>query len=200
MRKAQFFGRTKFLAAAIALFILLGCSPKQAQSPTLTQPTAETQPPATTQTPIPIRQKPTPPAPSVRTQRVTNVHLLLGNPSCATTSVTNLNNYLMIKPQYALSYNNSKGTPNWVSWQLNQSWLGIVDRQNNFRPDGMLPTEFARITPTIYAGSGYDKGHADSSIVSCFSSSLRPPPDIRIRVLSSSISTPENSDSKRIPA
>lgn len=69
----------------------------------------------------------------------------------------------MIKPQYALSYNNSKGTPNWVSWQLNQSWLGIVDRQNNFRPDGALPTEFARVTPTIYAGSGYDKGHVAPS-------------------------------------
>jgi hypothetical protein len=35
MRKTQFFGRTNFLAAAIALFILLGCSPKQVQPPTL---------------------------------------------------------------------------------------------------------------------------------------------------------------------
>ncbi len=166
MSQAQFFGRLQFLAAAIAkrccfqqiaLLVLLGCSPKQAQSPTITQPPAETQSPA------PIRQKPLSPAPSVKPQPLTSVHLLLGNPSGATASVTNVNNYLMVKPQYALSYSNSKGTPNWVSWQLNQSWLGSIDRQNNFRPDGTLPTEFSRVTPTIYAGSGYDKGHVAPS-------------------------------------
>jgi endonuclease G, mitochondrial len=91
------------------------------------------------------------------------VHLLLGNPSNAIASVSNLDNYLMIKPQYAVSYNNSKGTPNWVSWQLNQSWLGSADRQNNFKPDNTLPTGFIRITPTMYAGSGYDKGHVAPS-------------------------------------
>src|SRR5258707_53869 len=43
-------------------------------------------------------------------------HLLLGNPSGATPDPANENNYLMPKPYYALSYNNSAGTPNWVSW------------------------------------------------------------------------------------
>lgn len=28
-------------------------------------------------------------------------------------------NYLIERPQYSLSYNNSKKIPNWVSWQLN---------------------------------------------------------------------------------
>jgi endonuclease G, mitochondrial len=87
------------------------------------------------------------------------IHLFLGNPSGATESATNSNNYLMIKPQYTLSYNNSKGTANWVSWQLNKSWLGTVDRQNNFRPDDTLPEKFVRVTPTVYNGSGYDRGH-----------------------------------------
>ncbi|MHC5723222.1 MAG: DNA/RNA non-specific endonuclease [Nostoc sp.] len=89
----------------------------------------------------------------------TSVNLLLGNPSGANASVTTPDNYLLVKPQYVVSYNNSKGTPNWVSWQLNKSWLGTTDRQNNFRPDDTLPINFARVTPTIYAGSGYDKGH-----------------------------------------
>lgn len=89
----------------------------------------------------------------------TSVHLALGNPSNAIQSEANTDNYLILKPQYALSYNNSKGTPNWVSWQLNKSWLGSVDRQNNFRPDDTLPTGFVRVTPTMYTGSGYDKGH-----------------------------------------
>ncbi|MBO3461220.1 DNA/RNA non-specific endonuclease [Aetokthonos hydrillicola Thurmond2011] len=88
-----------------------------------------------------------------------SVHLSLGNPSGATASVSNPDNYLMIKPQYALSYNRSKGTANWVSWELNSSWLGGVDRQNNFRPDDTLPAGWERVMPSVYSRSGYDKGH-----------------------------------------
>jgi endonuclease G len=61
----------------------------------------------------------------------TSVHLLLGNPSGATTSAAKPDNYLMEKQQYALSYNNSRGTPNWVSWQLNRSWIGNAQRAGN---------------------------------------------------------------------
>jgi endonuclease G, mitochondrial len=84
------------------------------------------------------------------------VHLTMGNPSGAATSA---DNFLLVKPQYALSYNASKGIPNWVSWQLNQSWLGPVDRQNDFRPDDSLPNNFYHVTPSDYTGSGYDRGH-----------------------------------------
>ncbi|BDI21016.1 nuclease (plasmid) [Nostoc cf. commune SO-36] len=65
----------------------------------------------------------------------------------------------MVKNQYALSYNQSKGTANWVAWQLNKSWLGDAERQNNFRPDNTLPAGWTRITPSAYTGSGYDRGH-----------------------------------------
>lgn len=88
-----------------------------------------------------------------------SINLLLGNPNGATASVTNPDNYLIVRPQYALSYNRSKGIPNWASWQLNKSWLGSTDRQNNFRPDDTLPNGWVRITPSMYSGSGYDKGH-----------------------------------------
>lgn len=88
-----------------------------------------------------------------------SVHLTLGNPSRATTSTSNPDNYLMEKPQYALSYNQTKGTPNWVSWQLNRSWLGDTPRQNNFRPDSALPTEWYHVRPSDYSNTGYDKGH-----------------------------------------
>ncbi len=60
--------------------------------------------------------------------------LLLGNPSNATPNTANENNYLMEKPQYSLSYNRSKGEPNWVAWRLDTTWLGSADRQNDFRP------------------------------------------------------------------
>ncbi|MFX8922224.1 hypothetical protein ABTN04_19350, partial [Acinetobacter baumannii] len=36
-------------------------------------------------------------------------NMAMGNPSGATTNTSNSNNYLMVKTQYALSYNNSKG-------------------------------------------------------------------------------------------
>jgi endonuclease G len=84
-------------------------------------------------------------------------HLLLGNPSQA--NVDSPNNYLLLKKQYVLSYNRSQGRSNWASWQLNKSWLGSVERQNNFRPDETLPPKWEKITPIIYVGSGYDKGH-----------------------------------------
>jgi endonuclease G, mitochondrial len=90
-----------------------------------------------------------------------NIHLLLGNPSNA--AATDAENYLLAKPQYALSYNATKGIPNWVSWQLNQSWLGSTTRQNDFRPDTSLPSSFYRVTPSDYTGSGYDRGHQTPS-------------------------------------
>ncbi|OUL24039.1 nuclease [Nostoc sp. RF31YmG] len=109
----------------------------------------------------PTTQKPLQPTPKVSApvKPSVSVHLLLGNPSKATATVATSDNYLMVKNQYVLSYNNSKGTPNWASWQLNKSWLGAADRQNNFRPDDTLPTGFVRVTPSMYSGSGYDRGH-----------------------------------------
>ncbi len=86
-------------------------------------------------------------------------HLLLGNPSQATNNPSNSNNYLIEKPQYVLSYSRERGTANWVSWQLNKSWLGSIDRQNDFRTDDDLPQGWDKIAPTDYNNSGYDRGH-----------------------------------------
>src|SRR6476646_6475349 len=83
------------------------------------------------------------------------IHLTMGNPSGATTSTTNSTNYLMEKSQYALSYNNSKRIANWVSWQLNQSWLGSTPRQDDFRADTTLPSGWYRVVSSDYTGSGY---------------------------------------------
>lgn len=103
------------------------------------------------------------PFPSPDRNTSASVHLMLGNPSGATPNSDNRNNYLMEKPEYALSYNNSKGIPNWVSWQLNQSWLGNAPRQNNFRPDEQLPKGWYRVKPGDYTNSGYDRGHMTAS-------------------------------------
>ena len=125
------FGRFRSLVAVVILLILLvGCARFTVMLPTTQKSAASV-----------------------------NVHIMLGNPSDATESVANPDNYLMVKPQYVLSYNRSKETLNWASWQLNKSWLGSVDRQNNFRPDSLLPPGWERVTPSAYSGSGYDKGH-----------------------------------------
>ncbi|MEO1132771.1 MAG: DNA/RNA non-specific endonuclease [Cyanobacteria bacterium J06639_1] len=85
-----------------------------------------------------------------------SVHLTMGNPSQAGSTP---DNYLLEKPQYALSYNRSRGTANWVSWQLNSSWMGEAERQDDFRPDESLPAGWERVRHGDYTGSGYDRGH-----------------------------------------
>ncbi len=93
-----------------------------------------------------------PPAPA-------SVHLNMGNPTSAVTSTSAPTNYLMEKPQYALSYHRDKGIPNWVSWHVDASWLGSAPRQDDFRADNTLPTGWYRVSNTSYTGSGFDRGH-----------------------------------------
>lgn len=89
--------------------------------------------------------------------------LLLGNPSNATNDTANENNYLMVKPQYALSYNRSRATANWVAWRLDNTWIGTAPRQDDFRPDPALPAGWYQVTSEDYIGSGYDRGHMSPS-------------------------------------
>lgn len=86
-------------------------------------------------------------------------NLALGNPSGATADASNYTNYLLVKPQYTLSYHRDKGKPNWVSWHLSSAWLGSAARQNNFAADAALPAGWYRVGSTSYSGSGFDRGH-----------------------------------------
>ncbi len=86
-------------------------------------------------------------------------HLTLGNPSGAVTNVSFPSNYLLDKPQYAVSYHRDRGIPNWVSWHLSNLWLGSAPRQNDFRADTTLPAGWYRVQGTDYSGSGFDRGH-----------------------------------------
>lgn len=86
-------------------------------------------------------------------------NMALGNPSGATTNTSNSNNYLMIKPQYDFSYNNSKHEPNWTSWHLDSGDLGSTPRQDNFRPDTSLPAGWYEVAADEFSGSGFDRGH-----------------------------------------
>lgn len=86
-------------------------------------------------------------------------HLVMGNPSNAVANVSQPNNYLLDKPQYAVSYNRDRGIPNWVSWHLDSTWRGPGQRQDDFREDPTLPAGFYRVQGTSYQGSGFDRGH-----------------------------------------
>ncbi|MBI4785402.1 MAG: DNA/RNA non-specific endonuclease [Oscillatoriophycideae cyanobacterium NC_groundwater_1537_Pr4_S-0.65um_50_18] len=90
--------------------------------------------------------------------RIGNPNLLLGNPSAAIASLSTPENYLISRPQYALSYNRDKGIPNWVSWQLNANWLGSLPRPE-FTADTSLPKGWYQVSPNDYTGSGFDRGH-----------------------------------------
>lgn len=95
----------------------------------------------------------------VTTQVDNDDPLALGNPSGATANTADENNYLMVKPQYTLSYNRSKATANWVAWKVSGYWIGTTPRQDNFRPDSTLPAGWYQVTDNDYSGSGYDRGH-----------------------------------------
>jgi endonuclease G, mitochondrial len=87
------------------------------------------------------------------------VNLRLGNPSGATTDPANRANYLLVKPYYALSYNEPAGIPNWVSWRVARADLGDAPRKPEFDPDDQLPPGFRRIVHRDYSNSGFDRGH-----------------------------------------
>jgi endonuclease G len=86
----------------------------------------------------------------------TSIHLEMGIPLDDNAS----NDYLIIRPQYALSYNQQLNLANWVSWNLHRGWYGDVPRfSGNFIQDTSLPAEFYRVKHGDYTGSGYDRGH-----------------------------------------
>jgi endonuclease G, mitochondrial len=83
----------------------------------------------------------------------------MGNPSGAVNDPYYYWNYLMVKTQYTMSYHRDRGTPNWVSWHLDPTWLGSTARQDDFRADATLPAGWYQVGATSYSGSGFDRGH-----------------------------------------
>lgn len=86
-------------------------------------------------------------------------NLAFGNPSLAFPNPTDSNNYLINRHQFSLSYNNSKGIPNWVSWHLSTAWKGTAERCDCFTQDELLPSGYYRAATAHYSGAGFDRGH-----------------------------------------
>lgn len=92
-------------------------------------------------------------------QRSSSDNMAMGNPSGAIADSYYYWNYLMVKTQYSMSYHRDRGTPNWVSWHLDPTWLGSAARQDDFRADASLPAAWYHVQGTDYSGSGFDRGH-----------------------------------------
>jgi endonuclease G, mitochondrial len=91
--------------------------------------------------------------------RSSSDNMAMGNPSGAVANTSYYWNYLMVKTQYSMSYHRDRGTPNWVSWHLDPTWLGSAPRQDDFRSDATLPSTWYHVGGTSYSGSGFDRGH-----------------------------------------
>jgi DNA/RNA endonuclease G (NUC1) len=85
-----------------------------------------------------------------------------GDPTPAASS--NPNDLLIVRPQYTISYNESRGTPNWVSYELDsRQTLSGQDRCNCFSADPVLPPN-KQILTSDYTNGGYDRGHMTRSV------------------------------------
>lgn len=83
-----------------------------------------------------------------------------GRPTAAGTSPTD---FLITRPQYVLSYNQTRGTPNWVSYELDaRHMVSGQDRCNCFSADPNLPIS-AQILTSDYTTGGFDRGHMTRS-------------------------------------
>jgi DNA/RNA endonuclease G (NUC1) len=80
-----------------------------------------------------------------------------GDPTPA--APANPNDLLIVRPQYTISYNESRGTPNWVSYELDaRQIVSGQDRCNCFSADQLLPSD-KQILTSDYTNGGFDRGH-----------------------------------------
>lgn len=87
-------------------------------------------------------------------------NLALGNPSKAVANpVLSANDFLLVRPEYTLSYSKARGTANWVSWHLSSAWKGGAARTPQFSPDPTLPAGWYHVSTRDYVNSGFDRGH-----------------------------------------
>lgn len=83
-----------------------------------------------------------------------------GRPTPAGSSPTD---FLIARAQYVLSYNQTRGTPNWVSYEIDsRHMVSGADRCNCFSADPTLPLG-AQLRTSDYTNGGFDRGHMTRS-------------------------------------
>ena len=104
------------------------------------------------------RQEAPPQPPGEAPQTLANRNVRFGMPAEAKADPTSRDAYLMDRPQYVLSYNDTTKNPNWVCWNLTATDIGKTER-GAFAEDPDLPGEFNRVKDSDYRGVGFDRGH-----------------------------------------
>lgn len=79
---------------------------------------------------------------------------------------SNLDEIVLSREQFVLSYNKEKRSPNWVAWTVERASLGNSGRSNNFSQDFEIENYlnqthlgFHAVVETEYKGSCFDRGH-----------------------------------------
>ncbi|MBL8920069.1 MAG: DNA/RNA non-specific endonuclease [Myxococcaceae bacterium] len=86
-----------------------------------------------------------------------SAHTALGLPD--TSAVGALDRWLLVKPQFVVSYDTVRKTPRWVSWRLDTTWLGTATRATSFRRDAQLPLSAGQARDEDFRNSGFERGH-----------------------------------------
>lgn len=89
--------------------------------------------------------------------QIESIHLGFGDLTNA--GPEDRDNFLIVGDGSVISYNNSRGTANWISWKTVRADLGNSIPRPDFSPDPRLPDGFRRIQYFDYSGSGFDRGH-----------------------------------------
>lgn len=86
-------------------------------------------------------------------------------------SSTSVNNLLLEKPQYALSYNADTKVANWVGWKVDKTWAtlpqagpgefptGLLQRPEFIADPDLLASGLSSYDANIFTGLGMDRGH-----------------------------------------
>lgn len=76
------------------------------------------------------------------------------------------NEIVISRSQYLISYNKERRSPNWVSWKLEASDLGNVERKNNFFTDYRLQDYLRQhgngataVSTSEFTGTCFNRGH-----------------------------------------
>jgi DNA/RNA endonuclease G (NUC1) len=88
-------------------------------------------------------------------------HLSLGNITEARWDTNpHGNNLLLEKPQYVVSYNESRKNPNWAAWKIDRTWLSSQARpEAEFFADPNLPSSFSSYNGDVFNSVKMDRGH-----------------------------------------
>ena len=75
------------------------------------------------------------------------------------TDADDSDDFVVTYSQFTASYNPQRGTPNWVSYELDPTHFGPEDRCDCFTFDPSLPATFTRYTTADYTGAGAHHGY-----------------------------------------